>query len=142
MTGKIIDSISKTIFDEFGTKYKIHTEAVEQGLKTPCFFINTGDITEIPMLVNRYLSYNPILIQYLSNSKDKKKDCLDVLDRLINRLEYVLLDDKDLIRGSNISGDYSDGILTFSINYDLFIFKTKKPVDKFSNYNLSNGVKG
>ena len=75
MVNKIIDSISETLYEEFDNKYKIYDEAVEQGLKEPCFFINTGDLEEEQKLGNRYLLTNPIIIQYLSNSKEKKRDC-------------------------------------------------------------------
>ena len=40
MINSIIEGISIAINTEFGERYTIYTESVEQGLKEPCFFIS------------------------------------------------------------------------------------------------------
>lgn len=140
MIDKIIDNISKKLFETFGDKYTIYTENVEQGLKEPCFFIDIGELEEKQLMNNRYQVNIPVIVQYLSNSKKKKQDCYTKFDELTNALEIITIEDYP-IRGKDISSDYSGGILTFSINYEIFVLKTKEPINKLKNYNLNSGVK-
>lgn len=141
MVNKLIDSISETLSKEFENKCRIYDEAVEQSLKTPCFFINVGNLEEEQKLGNRYLLTNPIIIQYLSNSREKKRDCNNVRERLAACLEYITIDNM-LIRGTKMNSDYSDGILTFEVNYDFFVIKKQEQKEKINDYNLNNKVKG
>ena len=58
MINRIIDAISMALNDEFNpnnkNNYKIYDEEVNQGLKTPCFFINALNPSEDLFRGNRY----------------------------------------------------------------------------------------
>lgn len=150
MINKLIDAISLKLHAEFGDDYKIYTEEVKQGLKTPCFFINTSKNEEDLFRNNRYYQTNPFIIQYLPSEGDEKYKCNDVKERLFNSLEYVTIKEKNrngetiesLVRGTNMSGEYAEGILNFMINYNMFVYKEEEQADKMDACSYDNNVKG
>ncbi len=147
MLNKIIDAISVALFNEFGDNYEIYTESVEQGLKEPCFFINTLKPSEKLFKCGKYFQSNPFCIQYISSSNTKKYDCNDVLERLYRCLEYItLIENKErditsLIRGTEMSGEYSDGILNFFVSYNMFVINEGDKKDKLESYNYDTNVR-
>lgn len=146
MINKIIDAISIAIFNEFGEDYTIYTESVEQGLKTPCFFINTLKPSQKLFKFDKYFQTNPLCIQYISDEDDIKHKCNEVRERLYSCLEYItIIEDKEnniksLIRGTNMSGEYSDNILNFFVNYDMFVKKKEAKKETIDSYNYDSTV--
>ena len=148
MINKIIDGISLKLHEEFGDGYRIYTEEVKQGLKTPCFFINALDPKQDLFRNNRYSLTNMFCIQYISENKNPKLECNKVRDRLFNCLEYININEpiseKDcitsLIRGKNMHGEYNAEILNFFVNYDIFVDKTKEEKPTMDEYNHLENV--
>ena len=64
MINSIIDSIGISLNAEFGDKYTIYSESIEQGLKEPCFFIsclNGCDFTIVFCKFDKIFSNNRII---------------------------------------------------------------------------------
>lgn len=124
MINNIIDAISISISLVFGENYEIYTESVKQGLKEPCFFISCVNPTSRIFLDRRYFRENLFCIQYLSSEGEKETDCNDVVEKLFDCLEYINVDG-DLLRGTKMHSELTDGVLNFFVNYNMFVYKFK-----------------
>lgn len=140
MINKIIDGISVAINTEFGDDYEIYTESIEQGLKEPCFSILCLKPTFEQFLGRRYLRTNQFCIHYFPKSNERQAECNAVIERLYECLENITVDG-DLIRGTELHSEISDGVLSFFVNYDLFIYKIEETV-YMERLNLDTEAKG
>ena len=122
MINKIIDGISVAINSEFGDPYEIYTESIEQGLTEPCFSILCLNPTLEQFLGKRYYRTNQFCIHYFPSSAEKRSECFAVMERLIKALELITVDG-DLIRGTKMNGEIVDDVLSFFVNYDLYVYK-------------------
>lgn len=121
MINKIIKGISQALYSEFGEEYNIYTEDIMQGLNEPCFFIQCINPKITLFRGNRYYRENQFAIQYFPKSKDYRAECFKVIDRMYMALEYIEVDN-GLVLGKGIDTNIYDGVLTFTINYDMFVF--------------------
>lgn len=119
----LIDAIAEALFQEFGSSYEIYTEKVEQGLTEPCFMIRCVNPTKSVHLGMRYKRTNQFVIQYIPSTSEAYEECMSVVERLFECLEYVTLSGK-LVPGTEMNGEVTDGILNFKVNYDGFVLKT------------------
>lgn len=111
----IIDAMSQAIYSEFGEDYRIYTEAVEQGLETPCFFISCTSTSEEEKLMagtseGRLLRSQVMQVYYFPQSDDYKGEYNDVTDRLYEALNYITTDE-GLIRGTNMNSEVKKNTL-------------------------------
>ncbi len=120
MINKIVKGISKALYSEFGDDYEIYTENVEQGLKEPCFFIQCINPKIIRFRGDRYYRENQFAIQYFPKSKDYRTECFSVIDRIFTALEFIEVDNEPVL-GKGIDTHIYDGVLTFTINYNMFV---------------------
>ena len=141
MIQSIIDAICLAIHSEFGNDYEIYTESVEQGLEEPCFFILCLNPTKERFLGNRYFRTNQFCIHYFAHSDNKRMECIEVLERLSEALEFINVDG-DLIRGTATTNQFNDGVLQFFVNYDLFTFKKSDEDDSMNDISHNTNVKG
>lgn len=132
MINKIIDGISEALFAEFGKKYEIYTESVEQGLTEPCFSITCINPTNELFRNKRYFRKNQFCIHYFPSTQEKKNECNAVLERLYNCLEYIEINEiidgnknSSKTMGTEMHGEYSDGVLNFFVNFDMFVYKVE-----------------
>ena len=127
MLNDIINGISNAIYNEFGQKYKIYKEKVEQGLKEPCFSILCVSPTIKKGLGNRYEKNNSFCIHYFSESKNFRQECMEVFERITDCLEYITVSG-DLVRGLNIRAEEvtDDGIMHIFVDYNIPIFKVSE----------------
>ena len=120
MINKIIDGISIAINSEFGDDYEIYTESIEQGLVEPCFSILCLNPTINQVLGKRYFRTNQFCVHYFPSSDEKRFECYTVIDRLMKALEIITVDG-DLCRGTSIHSEVTDGVLSFFVNYDMYV---------------------
>lgn len=126
MINATIEAISIALGEEFGDRYEIHMEDIEQGLKEPCFFISCTDPSERLFLGKRYLRDGQFCIQYFPESCEKNRECNCVAERMKKCLEYVTLKGEDRpIRGSKMKHGIVSGVLNFFVDYDFFVYKTE-----------------
>lgn len=126
MINAIIEAISIALGEEFGDRYEIHMEDIEQGLKEPCFFISCTDPSERLFFAKRYLRDSQFCIQYFPESREKNKECNCVAERMKECLEYVTLKGEDRpIRGSKMKHNIAGGVMNFFVDYDFFVYKTE-----------------
>lgn len=140
MINKIITGINIELEKEFGVGYQIYNESIEQGLEMPCFLITCLNPTNDYEFWVRYKRTNQFMIQYFPSTPDKHSECYDVLEKLYKCLEYIQIG-ASLVRGNKMSGEVTDGVLNFRINYDVFMKKELKQ-DKIVSYSSETKVGG
>lgn len=143
MINAIIEAVSAALNGEFGDGCEIYMEEIEQGLKEPCFFISCLNSTNELSLGKRYFRSCQLCIQYFPATREKKRECNSVAERLWQCLEYITIFSRDRqIRGTKMSYEVVDGVLNFFVNYDRFVFKTEvlTPMDDLeTNTNVKEG---
>lgn len=142
MIDSIITGISREIGKEFGKKYIVYTEDVEQGMKEPCFFVACDNHTTNLFRGNKYFSQNLFCINYFpDNEKKVKQECNEVAERLALCLEYIT-SDGDEMRGTNMHHEVVDGVLSFFVNYDCFVYRVEEPEENMGTIKISQTLKG
>lgn len=141
MINKIIDGISVAINSEFGDPYEIYTDSVEQGLNEPCFSILCLNPTIDQFLGKRYFRTNQFCIHYFPSSNEPRSECHTVFERLVKALEIITVDG-DLCRGTDIHSEIVDGVLSFFVNYDMYVYKEKTAEDAMESVIHNTNVKG
>jgi len=119
MINKIVDAICNAIYSEFGDKYKIYTDQLEQGTIIPCFFVFPATLNNRLYRGKRYLEQNLFTVLYFPSTSEITSEINTVIERLFKCLEYID-ESGDLLRGTNMNAETVDGILHFAVNYDLF----------------------
>ncbi len=139
---KIIDGICEALNDEFGSTYEIYTEDVQQNLSKPCFSVVLVKPSIKQFFGKRYYRTNLFCIHYFPQSSDEaKEECFDVQERLMDCLEYIEVDG-DAVRGTQMNGEMSDGVLAFMVNFDMFVIKETEDEDAMETLTQSTTVKG
>ena len=141
MINKIKDGISIAINADFGDDYEIYTESVKQGLKEPCFSILCLNPTIQQTLGKRYFRTNQFCIHYFPTSDESQSECNDVAERLFGVLEYITVDG-DLIRGTEMHYEVVDGVLSFFVNYDMYVYKNTVNEECMEAFEHKTNVKG
>lgn len=131
----IIEAIGTALNKEFGEKYTVYAEEVKQGLSEPCFFISCINPSDRQLLGNanrhvlaaRYYRENRFCIQYFPRDENNgRRESYGAAERLFECLEEITADD-DIVRGTDMNFEYSDGILSFFVNYNFFVYRTREP---------------
>lgn len=137
MTDEIIDAVCAAVGERFGEGAKIYTEAVEQGLDTPCFFVMAEKDSLIAVRGGRYKKTVVVRVEYIPDNELKPRaECEDVSFELFECLELIRLGSGDVLRGTDRSADYSDGILVFSVIYSFEIFHTSDDDNKMDGFEI------
>ena len=134
---EIINGISQKIYGFYEGLYDIYVEEVEQGLQIPCFMINliSSDIRMI--LKPRYKFESVFDVIYFG---DGYKDCMDRGSELYDILEYITINNKDLIRGTKMNMDIIKNILHFRVNYNLILQNKPDIIDMMEEHQINIGV--
>ena len=142
MIKKVISAIAIALNQTFGDDYDIYTEPIEQGFEGPCFSIVCVEPVREQRLGNSYIHSNIFCVHYLTdeNTAEKRAECYSIADTLTNALEYITVD-KNLVRGTKMHSEFSDGLLHFFVNYDTY---SRKVIDKIPMENIESNpsVKG
>lgn len=136
MTDLIISGISNALDSEF-EGVKIYAEQQKQGFEGPCFFVSCINPTHELFRGKRYFRKNQFAIYYFPESDlEPKQECNAVAERMYDCLEYIIVQDS-LTRGTNMSYTVNDGVMTFLVNYDMFVYKKE---DTTAMGELSNNI--
>ncbi len=124
MINSIIESIASSLKAEFGDGYACCTEAAGADANCPCFFISCVSAASRSLLGKRYFRENQFRLQYFPADKDRaKEECNAVAERLFSCLEYISVAE-NFIRGMKMKYEVAEGVLSFFVNYDLFVYRT------------------
>lgn len=141
MINKIIDAISMALAKEFGERYEIYTENIEQGLKEPCFSIVCINPDISQFLGNRYKRKNLFCIHYFpESSTDKRAEGFEVTEKVFSCLELIDFEG-DKIRGTNFRVEIDEEVFHFFIDYDLFVYSNKPKEAAMNSVDHKTGVR-
>lgn len=115
---KIISAICKALHNEFG--YEVYKERIEQGLKEPCFFVQSVSPSNVPTIIGRRRRECQYSIVFFPESGKPYEAINAAIERLYDALEIITVDDVK-IRGKDIATAVTDDVLTFLITYDFFM---------------------
>jgi len=141
MINEITDAISVTINTGFDDTYEIYTESIEQGFKEPCFSILCLNPTVEQFLGNRYFRTNQFCIHYFPSSNEQRSECYDIAETLFSLLEYITVG-TDTIRGTDMHFEVVDDVLSFFVNYDMYVYKKVITEDSMGTFEHKTNVKG
>ena len=141
MINKIIDGICVAIGSEFGDPYEIYTESIEQGLNEPCFSVLCLNPTINQVLGKRYFRRNQFCIHYFPSSNEQRSECYAVIEKLMKALETITVDG-DLCRGTDMHGEVVDNVLSFFVNYDMYVYEEKTAEPAMESVSHNTAMKG
>ena len=141
MINKIIDGISVAINSEFGDNHEIYTESVEQDLSDGSFSILCLNPTSKQFLGKRHFRTNQFCIHYFPKSGEPRSECQGVVERLMGCLELINVEG-DLVRGTHMNCEIVDDVLSFFVNYDLFVYKESDIAPAMEDFEHNTDVKG
>lgn len=129
MLNEIIKGVSMKLNTAFGNGYKIYQDGLKQGMKQPCFFIAVLQPEITPLLGKRFMSRNPLDVQYFPTDSGKNSEMFTVSGELMEQLEFITLPNDDILHGTNMNFEVVDGVLHFFVNYDLPMIKPTSGTD-------------
>lgn len=123
----LTEGIAEALYTAF--KVPVYVEWKENRTKFPCFIVSVADSNHdlhVSKLYDRKLDYS---VKYFLNAEsipvDYRKDLLQIGEQLYDVLEYVKVGDR-ITRGEDMSYRESDGILHFSVTYEMLLHKESK----------------
>ena len=124
-------AISLRIEECYGDTYKVYTEDIKQGLKSPCFRIALLKPSSSQMPMGRKRKTRPYVVTYFpeNNSLGEMDDMGETLEE---SLSLIALPDGSKLRGTDISYEIKGGILHFFVNYnyDTITREEHEPMEK------------
>lgn len=124
MVNLIMNGITKTLFNTFGSKYKIYVENIKQGLEEPCFIVSTIENSIKPFLGKRAKLTNIYQIVYIPKGSDKIKEMNEITSELLT-MDFIELENGDKLLARNkkaeIDEDGTGGILRFHVEFNMVI---------------------
>ena len=141
MFNDVVDAICLTISQAFADK-EIYTEQVKQGFTPPCFFVTCTNPNEGRYLGDKFQHKGRYEVNYFPNEENANRELVEVSETLSDILETIEVKG-ELTRGTKMESTISDGVLSFLINYDYFIYKgmvKEEAMEKLqSNTEVENG---
>lgn len=137
-TNDIIDGVSIKL-NEIETTYEIYTDSVKQGLKMPCFFIKQLPSSKKRLIGNRFENELNLVIHVIL--EEVEMETLNSIGDKLYELEYITLLNGDILRGTKMKIETSDGVLEFFITYKYFTYKDQKSKEGMEIINIQGGLK-
>lgn len=101
---------------------KIYTESVNQSLDTPCVLVKCLNPSHSRNLGRRYIKSLQYSVQYFPNTENVYSECNSACESMFEVLEDITVDNR-IIHGYDMGGEVVDGVLTFTVNYDVFLLR-------------------
>lgn len=140
MVNGVLEGLSREINRIFGDGYEIYKEDVEQGLNEPCFLITSLLSQKTNLSSSWSKRERAFMIQYFpKESLQKKTECWDIGDKLLNELEYIEYNGTRA-RCSDMSFEVVDEVLQFSLSCNTFVTKNMDK-DKMQEIDIKERVR-
>lgn len=120
----IANGIVRAIGDKFGSDTEIFTEEIKQGLSPPCFSVRCVKSRTERFLGNRFKCQYDFVVCYFTENNSLYSESYDVCGGLFDALELISTDDNSLLRGTDMSYTVKDGVVSFSVRYTFFVYRT------------------
>ena len=127
MVNRIYTAIAKKL-EELFDEPLIFFDQLPQTFSGPCFWVRLLKTEQNQLLYNRYkVTLDFDIMMYPSNDEEFIEELNSVGTELLHGIEYIVTEDGNYLRGTNISYEVQDGVLHFFISYILF---TVVPYDR------------
>ncbi|MCI9419844.1 MAG: hypothetical protein HFG32_07535 [Eubacterium sp.] len=123
MINHTIAGISNALYEAFG--YENFKNEILQDLTPPCFYISCMEQKTKKYIGTRSLRKNQFVIQYFPHTDDRKGECYDVGEKMLECLEVIPVDGF-LLRGTEMRFEIVDGVLHFFVDYNAFSHKEQQ----------------
>ncbi len=143
MVADIVNGITMTLGSAY-EGYDIYTKDVEQGIETPCFFVQLLKASKRPLIGQRHIRDYPFDIQYFPEHDGDNEEMMDVGDALEECLADITLQNGDMIHGNDMSYEIVDGVLHFFVTCSVIMMEVKQEesMDKYGlTVEVRNGEK-
>lgn len=141
MVNNIIDGISIKINSIFGSEYNIYTNHVVQNLITPAFLINIIDPESENLLGGRKKRVLPFDIIYFPEEAGNSFEMIDTGERLMQGMEFIVLLDGSMFRGTDMKYEIIDEVLHFYVNYNCTTIDKKTDEPFMESLTIQSGRK-
>ena len=142
MINLITESVSISLYAEFGDEYMIYREEIKQDLQEPCFFISCINPVERLVRKTKYFRENLFCIQYFPRDANRKnEECYEVAERIFASLRWLDVAG-DSVMGTNMRYEITEGILHFFVNYNMFVDRAVVPATRMEEIAEAVSVKG
>lgn len=112
----------------------------------PHFLVGFTEVSERRLSGRRYARQSGLQIRYFpgfTETTSPERESLtwnQVVDVLMDGMEYITLPDGGPIRGAGCRAQIKDGILEFCVNYDMTVVKPEEPEDTMEKMVLEGGI--
>ncbi|MDR0925098.1 MAG: hypothetical protein LBN31_12205 [Hungatella sp.] len=136
MYNEIMEGVLKRLKELF-PEARISTFPLGEGIAEPYFEVGFLETSEKPVNGQRYFRSVSVYVKYYcQDSEQRLKDRNLVLDVLMDKLEYITLEDGCFIRGSSRKGKYEEAALNFLVDYQVHILKTEEPQESMEDIKI------
>lgn len=143
MLKNIMDGISvklDSVYNEISNTYAIYGDTdVIQNLAEPCFFIAVLQPSQKPYIMGRYFRSYPFDVHFFPAEDYDNAAMQEMADGLFAVLEYIVLPNGDLVRGTEMSYNIADGVLHFFVSYNVFLRSTEE-IGNMETLDIITGV--
>jgi hypothetical protein len=134
---EILDAVRKKLGDLF-PETKVSADPLEEGETAPYFRVRITEAEEKLLNGSRYLRNISISIMYYSEeSQDAFRERNNVLNVLMDNLEYITFADGSSIRGSMRTAKNEEKYMDFFTEYQTYVLKSSKSEDSMEDIKLS-----
>ena len=138
MVADIVNGITR-VLGSASEGHDIYTKDVEQGIETPCFFVQLLKASKRPLIGKRHIRDYPFDIQYFPERDGDNEEMMDVGDALEEYLAYITLQNGNTVHGNDMSYEIVDGVLHFFVTCSVIMMEVKQE-DSMDKYGLTVGV--
>lgn len=136
MYNEFLDAVMKKLGDSF-PETQITTAPLGEET-SPYFEVRITDSEEKPVNGNRYMRNISFSIMYHpKDSQDAFRERNNVLDALMDNLEYITTADGSLIRGSMRTAKNEEKYLNFLTEYQIHVLKSAKAEESMEDIELN-----
>lgn len=119
-TNMVLDGITLALRTAYPDS-QIESSAIEQGLTPPAFIVLLVSAEQVARTGQRYKRLPRFDILYFP--KKGREECYAIADELCSVLELITLPSGDMLRGTDMSFEVSEGVLHFLVSYNHFIYR-------------------
>ena len=126
-------------FNHTDNAVAIYTDSVKQGLTKPCFFVSFIRTSMKQVIGRRYYSSNPLSVQYIPVEEEETEHLYEIAETLTEELEWIQLKNGDLLHGTSMERYVEDGVLTFLVDYNLYMYRKGTAEDMMEELEIEKG---
>lgn len=127
MENDIVKGIAAALRSAFGGAVRIYQDDIEQGFRTPCFFILPLQPALSPLGRDRFLLRSPFDIHFFPEDDKQNAAMQETAWQMWQALEFITLPGGDMLHGTAVTWEVQDGVLHFFVSFNMTLRRTDVP---------------